>query len=278
MISIAMTTYNGEKFIEKQLESILSQTMLPHEIIICDDCSTDKTVEIIKKVINGNDSGIKIKLVENQENLGYVKNFHKAISMTKGKYIFLADQDDIWNKEKIEIMINMMKKTDAVAMCSDFVLIDQNDNRIQEKNQYRINKLILNSKKPLTEIAFLRLLFGNVAQGCTYCFNDDVKKIYLELDNDRVVHDLQIMLIASLIGKVYFYKKELIEYRIHERNAIGFNKKDNAISIEIKKPSRKPFMVEFLNELNEIIKIPLIGFYKLLFYLRIPYFVSKLKK
>lgn len=87
MISIAMTTYNGEKYIERQLESIFSQTLPVDEIIICDDNSKDRTIEIIGRFIEKNQTD-KIRLVHNQENLGYIRNFYKAISLTKGDYIF----------------------------------------------------------------------------------------------------------------------------------------------------------------------------------------------
>ena len=94
MISVAMTTYNGEKYIRKQIESILNQSMKVDEIIVCDDGSTDKTVEILKEY--------PVTVYQNENNLGYRLNFKKAMSLCTHEYTFLCDQDDIWEKKKIK--------------------------------------------------------------------------------------------------------------------------------------------------------------------------------
>ena len=117
MISIAMTTYNGAQFVQAQLRSILEQTRQPDEIIICDDGSRDDTVNIIRHVMETSGTD-RIRLVENEENLGYIRNFYKAISLTKGDYIFLADQDDIWHREKLEKSLAIMERTGAAAICT----------------------------------------------------------------------------------------------------------------------------------------------------------------
>ena len=92
LISIAIATYNGEKYLEEQLDSIYAQTYKNIEVIVTDDCSSDKTVEILKKYYKSHG----LKYVINETNLGFVKNFEKAISLCRGDYIALSDQDDIW--------------------------------------------------------------------------------------------------------------------------------------------------------------------------------------
>ena len=87
MISVAMTTFNGEKYIEKQIESILNQSLSVDEIIICDDGSTDNTIELMKKY--------NVQIIQNKKNLGYKLNFKKAMEKCKGDYIFLCDQDAV---------------------------------------------------------------------------------------------------------------------------------------------------------------------------------------
>ena len=101
MISVAMATFNGEPYIQEQLDSIYNQTRKVDEIIIVDDCSTDSTVRVIEQYILSH-KDIDIKLYKNEENLGYKKNFKKAISLCHGDYVFLSDQDDIWMTDKIE--------------------------------------------------------------------------------------------------------------------------------------------------------------------------------
>jgi glycosyltransferase involved in cell wall biosynthesis len=101
--SVAICTFNGEKYIKAQLESILNQTLAIDEIIICDDGSNDKTIAIIELIQIENPN--KISLYKNKVNLGSTKNFEKAISICTGYYIFLSDQDDIWKENKVEKVI-----------------------------------------------------------------------------------------------------------------------------------------------------------------------------
>lgn len=100
MISVAMCTFNGEKYIKEQIESIINQSLVPDEIVICDDCSKDNTINIIKETL-ANWSG-KANLIINEDNLGYRKNFEKAISLCNGDIIFLSDQDDVWDNCKLK--------------------------------------------------------------------------------------------------------------------------------------------------------------------------------
>ena len=121
-ISVVLTTYNGKQHIVELLDSIANQTVLPDEVIIADDQSTDNTVNIVKEYI-------EIHKLENwfvyvnPINLGWQKNFKEAISRATGDYIFLADQDDIWMSKKIEEYINYFEHTFAWLIVSDFKTI-----------------------------------------------------------------------------------------------------------------------------------------------------------
>lgn len=106
-VSIAMATYNGGKYLREQLDSIVGQTICPDELIICDDGSSDNTVEIVRE-FSGN-SPFKILVVMNDENLGYSQNFSKALGLCTGEYVFLSDQDDVWCPEKIARMLTMFE-------------------------------------------------------------------------------------------------------------------------------------------------------------------------
>src|SRR3984893_8227806 len=131
-ISIALCTYNGEKFIQKQIDSYLNQTVLPEEIIICDDGSGDNTIDIIHKFIDQNPA-IHWQLLQNEKTLGTARNFEKAIGYSSGEFIFLSDQDDIWEKEKIaETIIYFDNNPDCDACFSDASLIDEDDRKIPE--------------------------------------------------------------------------------------------------------------------------------------------------
>ena len=266
MISVAMASYNGEKYIYDQIMSILNQTVQIDELIICDDNSTDNTVKEVKRIDDH-----RIKLYVNSQNLGYINNFHKAVGLTKGDLVFLADQDDIWINTKVEKMTKIMKDKSCEALCSNFVLIDANGEEIHYKEQFNTNSFIDDAKKYLERITFRRLVFGNIAQGCTYCISGKVRDTYAEISNSQVVHDYQIMLIAASIGDVYFVNENLIKYRLHGNNSIGFTKKERKFIFEKKKPKKRPMMVEFIDDMSAVTKVRWKQFYKVLYYLRIPY-------
>lgn len=271
-VSIALTTYNGEKYVYKQIQSILNQSFNFDELIIFDDNSKDNTVSIINSF-----SDKRIKLFKNESNLGYIKNFYQAISKTTGDIIFLSDQDDIWEKNKIELMVSFLERKNANMVCSNFSLIDFNDMPIINKFDYQLNPIIKKEKRAYKKLSTEYLSFGNVSQGCTYCFTKKVKEIYLKLENYEVVHDYQIALIGTIVGGAFYYNKELIKYRIHSENSIGFQKKNNRIVIN-KKISKEPFMYRFFRQLNNVYKVRNLFFYKLIYYLRIPYFISILRR
>ena len=272
MISVAMTTYNGEKFIEEQIKSILEQTLPADEIIICDDGSTDRTCEIIE---NFNDK--RIRLIQNEDNLGYIRNFYKSISLTSGNYIFLADQDDVWHNNKIHEMIKHIQQTGAMAVCSNYTLIDANGSIIENTSELSIDSFIQKCKNNISKISTFRLAFGNIAQGCTYCFDSKVKDVYLKIQNNEVVHDLQIMIIASCMGEVHFINQKLIDYRIHSNNSIGFTEKGNKLEIP-RSISKEPFMYRFFKQLNNIIKVKNLWLYGGIYYLRIPFLRAILRR
>ena len=93
--SIVMATYNGAEYLYEQLDSIRDQSLKADEVIICDDCSKDNTVAMLKEYVEKNSLGDSWKIIENEENLGYANNFHKALMLAQGDYIFFSDQDDI---------------------------------------------------------------------------------------------------------------------------------------------------------------------------------------
>lgn len=267
MISVAMTTYNGANYVAQQLESILNQTVPVDEIIIYDDGSTDQTAQVIADLNNP-----KITYVVNDKNVGYIKNFHQAISKCRGDYIFLSDQDDIWVFNKVERMIEAMDKEEADLICSNFSLIDGQGKPI-DKTSYPKNRFFkeIDEKTDfLIPIDFDYIVYGNVIQGATFCINRTVQELYVKLNNNLVYHDHQLLLVASKIGKALFLNVELIQYRIHSNNTIGLKKKKSSLLKEIKLPKLEPSMVTFLKQVNRVSKIPNLYRYIIYYYFRIP--------
>lgn len=277
MISIAMTTYNGEKYIERQLETIRTQSVPADEIIICDDGSCDRTVEIIRHFIEKHRAD-NIRLIENETNLGYIKNFYKAVSLTHGSYIFLADQDDEWHSNKIERTLSVLKSQNASVICTNCCFIDENSNVIRDISSFDRNPFIHRLTQPVTPISFFELIIENIAQGCTYCFTKEVKDAYLRVGSSHLIHDYQIMLVAALLGKAFFLDEPLIDYRLHGSNNVGFGNTEEAAKIHWKVPKLKPAMVRFLEDLHREIPVPHCWFYCLLYYFRIPYFITVFRR
>lgn len=217
MISVAMATYNGAKFIEKQLDSIFNQTLLIDELVIVDDCSTDQTVEIIRQYQNKYPS-VKINLVLNETNIGYKKNFYKAISSCTGDYILLCDQDDIWKKDKVEILYNLIKSNPQIAIiASTFDEINEDDQVITKNKNLYSNHL----KEKQIFVPLQDLIFHNIAQGCAMIMTKRIKELYLENFTEKLPHDRILNVIAAMNDGLLFYNKSLFSYRIHSNNTIG---------------------------------------------------------
>ena len=111
-VSIALATYNGEKYLREQLDSILSQSIQDFELVACDDCSTDSTLKILNEYA---EKDFRVKVFTNEKNLGFKKNFEKAIFLCSGDYIALSDQDDIWTENHLQVLLENIGNNDLVG-------------------------------------------------------------------------------------------------------------------------------------------------------------------
>lgn len=218
MISVAMTTFNGEKYIEKQIESIIHQSLPVDEIIVCDDGSTDHTVELLKKY--------DVTLIQNFQNLGYKLNFKQAMEKCNGDYIFLCDQDDIWEKDKVKDMMHIMESHKNIhVLASSFTYIDGQDQMILTTlNKGYSNNNLYNKeveKNALVSVLTDEFIYGNYFQGCALVMDKQTRDFVVHHFDDRLPHDWIISLYASIDGGMYFYNKSEFKYRIHSDNSIG---------------------------------------------------------
>ena len=127
-VSVIMPAYNCEKFIDETIESLLNQTYSNWELIAVDDCSTDKTGEILKKYAEKDN---RIKYVKNDDNLGAALTRNNAVSLAKGQYLAFLDSDDIWKKEKLEKQLTFMKENNSTFSCTAYGKIDENGNDLK---------------------------------------------------------------------------------------------------------------------------------------------------
>jgi glycosyltransferase involved in cell wall biosynthesis len=220
LISIAMATYNGEKFLEKQIESIFSQTYRNIELVVSDDCSSDTTIQILNRYAKRHNFHFSI----NKNNLGFVKNFERAISLCRGDYIALADQDDIWHPHKLDTLIHEIGINSLI--CSDAELIDNNASIIAPSFQAlsRSYKIV-----PLSE-QFRLFTFRNYVTGCTAMFTSHILVKGLPFPNGIRYHDWWLALIASSMDGVKYIPDRLVQYRQHAANDTGANRQPGILA------------------------------------------------
>ncbi len=226
MISVALCTYNGENFIEEQLDSILNQTLPVDELVICDDGSSDNTLEILKKY---KDKDNRIKIYTNKKNLGSIKNFEKAILLTSGNIIFLSDQDDIWKDDKVEIMYNFFQKNQSCSMLfTNGILIDEYNNSLGSTlwEKWEFDDLI-KLKWKINKNAFLDLIRNkNKVTGATLAFKGDLKNEFIPINTPLGYwHDTWIAMHAAYSNSLFFLDECTIKYRSHKNQQIGLNTK-----------------------------------------------------
>lgn len=218
MISVAMTTYNGEKYLQEQINSILEQSEKDIELIICDDCSTDNTFKIL---LEYSEKDKRVQVYRNEQNLGYAKNFEKTISLCSGAYIALSDQDDIWLPNHLEVLLKHLNNTNCSLVGGNAILVDSNNKDLN-------CKLINNNNLPINTVDFnTMVLFRNIFQGAAILFERDVLKKALPFPNNMKYHDWWLALVASEIKGVNYINIPVLRYRQHGNNVSGEHKKDS---------------------------------------------------
>ncbi len=219
-ISIALCTYNGAKFLREQLQSIANQKLLPNEIIITDDCSTDDT----ESIVNEFKSLLNITFIKNLKPLKVAKNFEKAISLCTSDIIALCDQDDLWHPEKLSIIHNYFQENPSkLAVFSNAELIDENGESL---GQLFWQKVRLNAPqiKAWQQGNVLDInLHGNRVAGCMLTFKKELLEFCQPFPEFRppMIHDGWLTLVASMFNGIGLIEKPLISYRQHEAQQVG---------------------------------------------------------
>jgi len=220
-ISVAMTTYNGEGFLARQLNSMLSQSRQIDELVVCDDVSTDGTIGVL------NDFSIKapfpVIIVQNQKNLGCIKNFEKSMGLCSGDIIVLCDQDDVWLPDKIKTLESIFNGTDNCGMAfTNAQVIDESGQQLS----FLLWESVGFTKKmqKLTKRGKGYQVFSgtNYVTGATAA----VTKAFYEStvpfpETEGFLHDLWLATVAAIQNKLYFSEESTIQYRKHMSQQIG---------------------------------------------------------
>jgi len=207
-VSVCMATYNGEKFISEQMNSILEQIGEQDEVIVVDDASTDCTYDLLLSIEDQ-----RIKLFKNENNTGVNRTFERAILLAKGDYIFLSDQDDIWIEGRLTDMLSRLSSRSFVS--SNFGFIDEYGNNL-EFDEY----------KPLLEVDSNKFFLNIVGiftgkrnyYGCAMAFDRSLVCLICPIPEYVESHDLWLAMAANLRGSVCHLEKKTLMRRIHGQN------------------------------------------------------------
>ena len=214
--SVVMATYNGVDYLYEQLDSLRDQSRKIDEVIICDDRSKDNTVELIQNYIKENDLADTWSIQVNEKNLGYADNFHKALTLATGDYIFFADQDDIWMLSKIEEMVKVMEKNPKIQLlCSDY------EPFTSAENAPSVPKKIMDKMTGDGSVEQIPLNAANIhiaSLGCDMCirksFRDAVEPFWIS----GWAHDDYVWKTAQVLDGCFTYHKPMIKRRLHANN------------------------------------------------------------
>ena len=228
-LSVALCTYNGAPYIREQLDSILQQRVAVDEIVVCDDGSTDDTLEMLNEYVRKNPRLFNI--IKNSSTLGYAKNFEKALRLATGEIIFLSDQDDIWKPDKTEVMKSVFAKDHSVMAAAHNIQILENG---REKTGSFWNREGFKKNYSNVEILKYVVLKGNVFPGMTLAIRSDFKKKLLPFKHfsPLIIHDYEIVIQSCKENSFRMVDVPLSCYRLHDGQNIGFGLgKTNVISL-----------------------------------------------
>ncbi|MGA0558492.1 glycosyltransferase family 2 protein [Larkinella sp. VNQ87] len=257
-VSVALCTYNGAAYLDTQLQSLLTQTRLPDELVVCDDDSTDQTSEILKRFAA--QAPFPTRLIKNENRLGYNKNFEKALSLCTGDFLFICDQDDAWLPEKLETL------TMYLLQHPDTDLVFTNA-RIADANLADTGRLFWDTVRftePIRERwrrgeAIEVLLDGNRVMGCTSAMRRRFLADLLPIPTlPNYIYDGWMALVAAAKGTVDFYEKPLIRYRTHEKQQVGTRPPEAGKAVRLKDRFSRPHseklepLVQKYQQLNQL--------------------------
>lgn len=220
-ISIAMCTYNGGKHVLQQMESLSAQSLLPAELVVCDDVSTDDTVEIIRAFANRAPFAVRLEI--NETTLGYSKNFAKAVGLTSGELILCSDQDDVWHPDKLRMFADKFRSEPhhGLIFC-DANLVDQNLQPIGS-TLWQSKKFWVGARRKVTGMTGASVILKDpswFAAGATMGFASKYKSLVLPLA-EGWTHDAWIATVVASVAPVGLIAEPLNDYRQHSSQVFG---------------------------------------------------------
>jgi glycosyltransferase involved in cell wall biosynthesis len=214
-----MCTYNGAAFLDAQLESIATQGLAPDELVVCDDGSTDGTLGILDAFSKASPFAVRIHASERR--LGYVKNFEKAISLCAGEIVALADQDDVWDPDKVRASAQVLEDRPEVGLvCTDAEIVDRDLNPLGLRMAASLGFGSADQALVASGKALQVLVRTNFVTGATMAFRASFVPDIVPIP-ECWIHDGWIALVLALRSQVAFIDRPLVRYRQHGANQVG---------------------------------------------------------
>jgi len=216
--SIALATFNGEKYLASQLQSLARQSTLPAELVISDDCSEDHTVEIVRDFAKR--APFPVRILCNERQLGFRDNFMHAVACCDSDLIAFCDQDDVWEPEKLSVMVRLFEDSDVLLAFHNATLIDATGNEVALMYPGSDGVVV---SEPLTRDPWL------VVPGFTQVIRRGLTRFSalhsasrdVDWPDESLAHDRWFYFLASVLGRIAFVRKPLVRYRQHGENAYG---------------------------------------------------------
>jgi glycosyltransferase involved in cell wall biosynthesis len=223
-IAILLSTYNSDRYLTEQIDSVISQTKKEWVLYIRDDGSTDGTLALIEKFCSANDNIVFLK--DTDKNLGASNSFIKLLSSVEAPYFMFCDHDDVWLPQKIEKTFRKMFEEELnypqapILIFTDLIVADKNLNIINQ-SLWKYQK-----SRPVDALDTYALSISNPVTGCTVMINNKAKEVSLPMPADSLMHDLWIALNVSHYGHINFVEEPTLLYRQHSENVVGAKNAD----------------------------------------------------
>lgn len=263
-IEILLATYNGEKYVGEQIDSIINQTYNNWELLIRDDNSKDRTLEILKEYEKKDK---RIKVIEDKKgNLGFVKNFEELLNNSKEDWVMFSDQDDYWLENKIEKYVAILNASSEDILKKPMLI--HSNSFICDDNLEIVKEEFINSKIA-NEYNEDNFYFAYFVQGSTVLINRAIIDLALPFSKNVTVHDRYFHLLAEFLGKRIFINESLIKYRQHSNNKIGakssviskilkkryFHTEDRELILEIQKKYKDNLETEQIEKIEKYLEV-----------------------
>lgn len=263
-IEILLATYNGEKYVGEQIDSIINQTYNNWELLIRDDNSKDGTLEILKEYEKKDK---RIKIIEDKKgNLGFVKNFEELLNNSKEDWVMFSDQDDYWLENKIEKYVAILNASSEDILKKPMLI--HSNSFICDDNLEIVKEEFINSKIA-NEYNEDNFYFAYFVQGSTVLINRAIIDLALPFSKNVTVHDRYFHLLAEFLGKRIFINESLIKYRQHSNNKIGaktsiiskilkkryFHTEDRELILEIQKKYKEALGTEQIKKIEKYLEV-----------------------